>query len=153
MNEPTGDSPKPTADRDAVAMHALPAPFVAALFAALLGGMVPGIYMTLVSAPGNTGSPVYGMILPWTVLPFLLAVAAAWRARFAASGWKLARMAIAAALLGLGVYTYFMLFHPRGVRNIRVFLWLPLWQWLLMARPMTRCAFGAVPAPKPGDGD
>lgn len=60
---------------------ALPGPLVGTLFAACLGGMVPGVYMTLVAAPGLQGSPLYGLLLPWTMLPFLLAVSAAWLAR------------------------------------------------------------------------
>lgn len=135
--------------------HALPPDFVKTLFASLLGGMIPGIYMTLVSAPGNKGSPVYGMVLPWSVLPFLLAIAAAWRGRATASARRLGVMSVLAAVLGLVVYSWFMLFDARGIRNVRVFLWLPLWQWVLMVRPMTRCVFapGAAPADAGGAGE
>ena len=151
MSDPN-EVPPPSADeRAAAALHALPPRFVKTLFASLLGGMVPGIYMTIVSAPGNKGSPVFGILLPWTILPFMLAVASAWRARFADTAGKLAVRAAIAAVLGLVAYTYFMMFHPRGIRNINAFLWLPLWQWLVMVVPMTKCAFGPVPAPKPAD--
>jgi hypothetical protein len=101
--------------------------------------LIPGIYMTLVAAPGYQGSPVYGLLLPWSLLPFILAVAAGWVGRGLDAGRSLRFWAVATALLGLGVYTYYMLFHPRGVRNVQVFLFLPLWQWGLMARSMMRC--------------
>jgi hypothetical protein len=121
------------------AAHQLPPVFVGTLFACLLGGLIPGIYMTLVAAPGHQGSPVYGLLLPWSLLPFILAVAAGWVARGLDEGRSLRFWAVATALLGVGVYTYYMLFHPRGVRNVQVFLFLPLWQWGLMARSMMRC--------------
>lgn len=121
-----------------MAAHQLPPVFVGTLFASLLGGVVPGIYMTLVSAPGHQGSPVYGLLLPWSLLPFILATAAGWVGRNLPEGRLLRFWAVLAAVLGVVVYSYYMLIHPRGVRNVQVFLYLPLWQWLMMARAMMR---------------
>lgn len=133
-----------------IAPRPLPPTYVGTLFGALLGGLVPGIYMTLVSAPGNSGSPVYGLILPWTVVPFLLAVAGGWRARadlpVAAS---IRRMTVLAAVLGAVGYTYLLLLNPLGVRQVSVFLWLPLWQWGLLVRPLMRSLRAVRPAASP----
>lgn len=118
--------------------HALPPAFVGTLFAALLGALVPGIFMTLVSAPGQAGSPIYGLLLPWSMLPFLLAIASGWLSRRLPEANALRIWTIVAAVMGLVAYTYFMLFDPRGVKNIKVFLYLPLWQWLLMSRSLLR---------------
>jgi cytochrome c biogenesis factor len=123
--------------------HALPPAFVGTLFAALLGALVPGIYMTLVSAPGQTGSPVYGLLLPWSMLPFLLAVTSGWLARRLPEAQAVRLWTIIAAVLGLFAYTYYMLLHPRGVRNIQVFLFLPLWQWLMLSRALLRALLAA----------
>ena len=119
----------------------MPAQFVVTLFAALAGGLVPGMYMTVVSAPGNVGSPLFGLLLPWSVLPFAMAVVTAWRARWSPGGNRLKHFTIVAAVLGLGIYSYAILIHPQGVRNIKIFLWLPLWQWLLLAGPIFRATF------------
>jgi hypothetical protein len=78
------------------------------------------------------------LLLPWSLLPFMLAVAAGWVGRTLPEGRLLRFWAVTAAVLGAVVYTYYMLFHPRGVRNVQVFLYLPLWQWLMMARAMMR---------------
>lgn len=117
---------------------ALPGPMVGTLFAACLGGMVPGVYMTLVAAPGLQGSPLHGLLLPWTMLPFLLAVTAAWLSRRLPEAGPLRWHVVGVAIAGAAAYTYFVMFHPRGVKNIHAFLFVPLWQWLLMARPMMR---------------
>jgi len=117
---------------------ALPGPFVGTLFAACLGGMVPGVYMTLVAAPGLQGSPLHGLLLPWTMLPFLLAVSAAWLSRRLPEASPLRWHVVGVAVAGSCAYTYFVMFHPRGVKNIQAFLYIPLWQWLLMARSMVR---------------
>lgn len=117
---------------------ALPGPMVGTLFAACLGGMVPGVYMTLVAAPGLQGSPIHGLLLPWTMLPFLLAVTAAWLARRLPEAGPLRWHVVGVSAAGAAAYTYFVMFHPRGVKNIQAFLFIPLWQWLLMARPMMR---------------
>ena len=117
---------------------ALPGPLVGTLFAACLGGMVPGVYMTLVAAPGLQGSPLHGLLLPWTMLPFLLAVSAAWLARRLPEAGPLRWNVVGVAVAGAAAYTYFVMFHPRGVKNIKAFLYIPLWQWLLMARAMMR---------------
>lgn len=126
----------------------LPPAYVGTLFGALLGGLVPGIYMTLVSAPGNSGSPVYGLILPWTILPFLLSVAAGWRARadLPVAG-SIRNRTVAAAALGAIGYTYLLLVHPNGARQVAVFLWLPLVQWGLLARALARAWRAARPGP------
>ena len=117
---------------------ALPGAMVGTLFAAGLGGMVPGVYMTMVAAPGLQGSPLHGLLLPWTMLPFLLAVSAAWLARRLPEAGPLRWHVVGVAIVGTAAYTYFIMFDPRGVKNIKAFLYIPLWQWLLMARPMMR---------------
>ena len=118
--------------------HALPPVFVGTLFACMLGALIPGIYMTLVAAPGYQGSPIYGLLLPWSLLPFVLATAAAWVGRGLDEARPLRLWAVIAACLGLFAYSYYMLIHPKGVKNLQVFLYLPLWQWLLMARAMMK---------------
>jgi len=123
--------------------HALPGPLVGTLFASMLGAMVPGIYMTLVAAPGLQGSPVYGLMLPWTMLPFLLAVAAAWMSRKLPEARQVRLWCVVAAVVGAVVYSHYMLIDAKGVRNIRVFLYLPLWQWGMMARAMMRAVLAA----------
>ncbi len=142
MSERSDGDPAPESSGDSPAEHALPPQFVVTLFAALLGGLVPGIYMSVVSAPGNVGSPIFGLLLPWSVFPFVLAVVAGWRSRRSPNGNRLKQFTLIGAVLGLGIYTYVILFHPRGVRNFKVFLWLPLWQWLLLAGPILRATFG-----------
>lgn len=134
-----------------IAPRPLPPAYVGTLFGALLGGLVPGIYMTLVSAPGNSGSPVYGLILPWTILPFLLSVAGGWRARadLAVAG-AIQRMTVVAAVVGAAGYTYLLLVHPNGARHVSVFLWLPLCQWGLLVRPLMRSLRAARPGPAAG---
>lgn len=131
-----------------IAPRPLPSAYVGTLFGALLGGLVPGIYMTLVSAPGNSGSPVYGLVLPWTVLPFLLSVAAGWRARadLPVAG-NIRSLTVAAAVVGAIGYTYLLLWHPNGARQVAVFLWLPLVQWGLLARALARARRAARPDP------
>jgi len=132
---------------------ALPGPLVGTLFAACLGGMVPGVYMTLVAAPGLQGSPLYGLLLPWTMLPFLLAVSAAWLARRLPEAGPLRWHVVGVAVAGSVAYTYLVMFHPRGVKNIKAFLYIPLWQWLLMARVMMRAVLAwrrsLAKAPRP----
>jgi hypothetical protein len=126
----------------------IPWPLTLTLMAAALGALVPGILMTLVSAPGHRGSPVYGMLLPWILLPFLLAVAAGWRARHSPAVVGLAGWVVGVALGGIIVYSYGLLVHPQGYRNIVLFLWVPLWQCLLLTRPTLRAfrAGGTVPS-------
>lgn len=142
---------RPVEEAGTAEVHQLPPVFVGTLFASVLGGLVPGIYMTLVAAPGHQGSPVYGLLLPWSLLPFILAVSAGWVGRGMEEGKRLRFWAVVTAVLGVVVYTYYMLFHPRGVRNVQVFLFVPLWQWGLMARSMLRLVLAwrrqAPPAP------
>ena len=114
--------------------HALPTPFVVILFAALAGGVGPGVFMTLTSAPGNRGSPLYGLLLPWTVLPFGLAVAAGWRAREHRLCVPLAVVAAIAAGAGLTAYMYGLIIHPKGAQNTQLFGWIPALQLLVLAR-------------------
>ena len=72
------------------------------------------------------------------MLPFLLAVTAAWLARRLPEAGPLRWHVVGVSFAGAAAYTYFVMFHPRGVKNIQAFLFIPLWQWLLMARPMMR---------------
>lgn len=114
--------------------HALPPRLVAILFAAVAGGVGPGVFMTLTAAPGNRGSPLHGLLLPWTILPFLLAVAAGWRARFQPRADRLAVVTVIAAAAGLGTYLWGLLIHPQGAQNVELFRWVPMVQLLLILR-------------------
>ncbi len=121
--------------------HQLPPDFVFLLCAALAGGLPAGIFTTLISEPGRTGSPIYGLLLPWGILPFFLVLVAGWRGRHAPGVRRLAWFTSAAALLGLLAHGYAFLFLP-GFHDARKwFLVVPLWQWGLIARPSLRCAF------------
>ena len=118
--------------------HALPPRLVAILFAALAGGLGPGVFMTLTAAPGNRGSPLHGLLLPWTILPFLLAVGVGWRARFQPQADRLAIVTVIAAAGGLGTYLYGLLIHPQGAQNVDLFRWVPMIQLLLIVRVAQR---------------
>jgi hypothetical protein len=127
--------------------HQLPPDFVFLICAALAGGLPAGIFTTLISEPGRSGSPIYGLLLPWGILPFFLVLVAGWRGRHAAGVRRLAWFTSAAALLGMLAHGYAFLFLP-GFHDARKwFLFVPLWQWGLIARPALRCAFPPVPTP------
>lgn len=51
--------------------HQLPPDFIFVLCAALAGGLPAGIFTTLISEPGRSGSPIYGLLLPWGFCRFL----------------------------------------------------------------------------------
>lgn len=125
--------------------HAQPPAFVAIVFATLAGGLGPGVFMTITASPGSRGSPLYGLLLPWTILPFLLAIGAGWRARFHSSGKNLAIVTVVAAVAGLAVYLYGLLIHPNGAQNTQLFQWVPAVQLLLILR----LALRAWQAPRP----
>ena len=123
--------------------HQLPPDFVFLLSAALAGGLPAGIFTTLVSEPGR--SPIYGLLLPWGILPFFLVLVAGWRGRRSPHLRRLAWFTSVAAALGLLAHGYAFLFLP-GFHDARKwFLMVPLWQWVLIARPALRCAFGPSP--------
>lgn len=121
--------------------HQLPPGFLLVLVAALAGGLPAGIFTTLASEPGKAGSPVYGLLLPWGVLPFFLVLVAGWRGRFSDRARPLGIATAVAAALGLAAYGYAFLFLPRLADARKWFLFVPLWQWLLIARPALRCAW------------
>jgi hypothetical protein len=121
--------------------HQLPPDFIFVLCAALAGGLPAGIFTTLISEPGRSGSPIYGLLLPWGILPFFIVLVAGWRGRHSPGLRRLAWFTTAASALGLIVHTYAFLFLP-GFHDARKwFLMVPLWQWVLIARPSLRCAF------------
>jgi hypothetical protein len=133
------------------AEHQLPPGFVLVLFAALAGGLPAGIFTTLASEPGRPGSPIYGLLLPWGILPFFLVIVAGWRGRFSDRTRALGVATSVAAVLGLLAYGYAFLFLPRLADARKWFLFVPLWQWLLVARPALRCALAQKTPPPPGD--
>lgn len=147
-NDPEPGSIGPgAADGDRAPEHQLPPDFVFLLCAALAGGLPAGIFTTLISEPGRSGSPIYGLLLPWGILPFFLVLVSGWRGRHSSGLRRLAWFTSAASLMGLLVYGYAFLFLP-GFRDARKwFLMVPLWQWVLVARPALRCAFPPVPRP------
>lgn len=116
----------------------LPTPFVVTLFAAILGALLPGVFMTLAASVRGGGSPLYGLLLPWTAVPFLLAVASAWKCRRAPACRVVAIWTVIAALLGAALYGYGFLFHKGDLPAARMFLWIPLWQCLLLTRATLR---------------
>lgn len=126
--------------------HALPPAMVAILFAALAGGVGPGVFLTLTGAPGSRGSPLHGLLLPWTVVPFFLAVGVGWRARSTPQARTLATVTVVAATAGLMVYLYGLLIHPNGAQNIGLFKWVPAVQLLLMVRIALRTWQAGTPA-------
>jgi hypothetical protein len=134
------------------AEHQLPPGFVLVLFAALAGGLPAGIFTTLASEPGRPGSPIYGLLLPWGILPFFLVIVAGWRGRLSDRTRTLGIATSVAAALGLLAYGYAFLFLPRLADARKWFLLVPLWQWLLVARPALRCALAAKSAGAPVDG-
>lgn len=133
------------------AEHQLPPGFVLVLFAALAGGLPAGIFTTLASEPGRPGSPIYGLLLPWGILPFFLVIVAGWRGRFSDRARTLGVATSIAAVLGLLAYGYAFLFLPRLADARKWFLFVPLWQWLLIARPALRCALAPKTAAAPVD--
>ena len=121
--------------------HQLPPDFIFVLCAALAGGLPAGIFTTLISEPGRSGSPIYGLLLPWGILPFFLVLVAGWQGRNSPDLRRLAWCKSAASLLGLLAHGY-AFFFLAGFHNARKwFLIVPLWQWALIARPALRCAF------------
>ena len=123
--------------------HQLPPDFIFVLCAALAGGLPAGIFTTLISEPGRSGSPIYGLLLPWGILPFFLVLVAGWQRRNSPDLRRLAWFTSAASVLGLLVHGYAFFFLP-GFNDARKwFLIVPLWQWVLIARPALRCAFHA----------
>lgn len=126
--------------------HALPPAMVAILFAALAGGVGPGVFLTLTGAPGSRGSPLHGLLLPWTIIPFFLAVGVGWRSRFTAQARTLAIVTVIAATAGLAVYLYGLLIHPDGAQNIQLFQWVPAVQLLLLVRITLRTWQAGTPA-------
>lgn len=121
--------------------HQLPAGFLLVLVAALAGGLPAGIFTTLATEPGKAGSPIYGLLLPWDVLPFFIAIVAGWRGRLSDRARGLGIATALAAALGLVAYGYAFLFLPRLADARKWFLFVPLWQWLLIARPALRCVW------------
>jgi len=123
--------------------HQLPPDFIFVLCAALAGGLPAGIFTTLISEPGRSGSPIYGLLLPWGILPFFLVLVAGWQGRNSPDLRRLAWFTSAASVLGLLAHYYAFFFLP-GFNDARKwFLIVPLWQWVLIARPALRCAFHA----------
>lgn len=118
--------------------HALPPALVVILFATLAGGLGPGVFMTLTGGPGSRGTPLHGLLLPWTILPFLVAVGVGWKARFHPSAKTLAIVTSIAAAGGLSVYLYGLLIHPAGAENTQLFKWVPAVQLLLIVRVALR---------------
>jgi hypothetical protein len=76
-------------------------------------------------------------------LPFFLVLVAGWQGRNSPGLRRLAWFTSAASVLGLLVHGYAFFFLP-GFNDARKwFLIVPLWQWVLIARPALRCAFHA----------
>jgi hypothetical protein len=86
--------------------HQLPPDFIFVLCAALAGGLPAGIFTTLISEPGRSGSPIYGLLLPWGILPFFLVLVAGWQGRNSPGLRRLAWFTSAASVLGLLVHGY-----------------------------------------------
>lgn len=121
--------------------HQLPPDFIFLLCGSLAGGLPAGIFTTLISEPGRSGSPIYGLLLPWGILPFFLALVAGWRGRRSPALRRLAWFTSSASVVGLLAHGYAFLFLP-GFHDARKwFLMVPMWQWVLIARPALRCAF------------
>jgi hypothetical protein len=135
------------------AEHQLPPGFVLVLCAALGGGLPAGIFTTLATEPGRPGSPVYGLLLPWGILPFFLVIVSGWRGRMSTEVRRLGLYTLVAAVLGLLAYGYAFLFLPRIADARKWFLFVPLWQWALIARPALRCALQRSPSPAAREGD
>ena len=125
--------------------HALPPNFVIILFAALAGGLGPGIFMTLIGTPGTRSSPIFGLLLPWTVAPFLLAVRAGWSARKQPISRILAVLTTLAASGGFMTYLYGLLLDPNGAQNTQLFFWVPTVQLLMILRVAVRAFRDAKP--------
>lgn len=117
---------------DEIPSGTLPTMTVVTLFACALGALIPGVLMTLVVSPGNAGSPLYGLLLPWLVVPYALAGAAGWMARRTPLALSVAAWTVGVALLGVSVFIYGLLWDPKGNRNVTLFLWVPLWQCILL---------------------
>jgi len=146
MTEPESPTAGQTsADPERPPEHQLPPDFVFLLCAALAGGLPAGIFTTLVSEPGRSGSPIYGLLLPWGILPFFLVLVAGWRGRLSPHLRRLAWFTSAAASLGVLAHGYTFLFLPGFHDARKSFLMVPLWQWVLIARPALRCAFAPSP--------
>ena len=128
--------------------HQLPAGFVFVLVAALGGALPAGLFTTLATEPGRAGSPIYGLLLPWGILPFLLVIVAGWRGRQSSLIRHLGIATLLAALAGLMAYSYAFLFLSKLPDMRRWFLLVPLWQWAVIALPAIRCARIASDSPK-----
>jgi hypothetical protein len=119
--------------------HAVPRHFLMVLCGAVFGALPAGVCMTLVSEPGRQGSPIYGLLLPWSILPFIVTLVAGWRGRFSQHVHKLAWMTLVAAILGAALQFYAFVFVPRVADARKWFLFVPLWQWAMIAGPALRC--------------
>ncbi|HTI71606.1 MAG TPA: hypothetical protein VMF06_16650 [Candidatus Limnocylindria bacterium] len=120
------------------AAHQLPPAFVQAIFGCAVGALPVGLAITLVAAPGNQGSAVYGLLLPWSISPFILAITMAWKGRFLPHAALLGRRILFVGFLGAAIYGYAFLFARGPVDDRKWFAFVPLWQWLLLARPLTK---------------
>lgn len=128
--------------------HQLPPGFVFVLCAALGGGLPAGIFTTLVSEPGvqaGRGNPIYGLLLPWGILPFFVVLVAGWRGRFSTAVRRLGVFTTVAAVFGLLAYSYAFFILPKMDDARRWFLFVPLWQWALIAMPAMRCLLAPPP--------
>jgi len=144
-NRYRGDMGVPTPPENA---HAVPPVLVAILFATMAGSLGPGAIITLTSGPGNHGSPLNGLLLPWSIAPFFVAVTAGWRARYHPRCRNLAIATVVAAAGGTIAYLYGLLLHPDGAQNIQLFKWVPAVQLLLILRLALR-AWQSVPPQDP----
>ncbi|HEX7653876.1 MAG TPA: hypothetical protein VF607_10235 [Verrucomicrobiae bacterium] len=132
------------AREEEAARHQLPPALVMAIFGAVLGALPAGLSISFAAAPGNQGSAVYGLLLPWSVLPFLAGLVVAWRARFTPWVPVLGRRILIAAGLGVLAYGYAFLFAQGPVNDRKWFAFVPLWQWAALARPMAQALMASM---------
>lgn len=125
-------------DSGGVESHRLPTPLVVAIFGALLGALPAGVGISAAAAPGNAGSAIYGLLLPWSILPFAAALVVAWRCRHSPHITSLGRRLVLAGALGAMAYGYAFLFAAGKVDDRKWFAYVPLWQWMTLALPLLK---------------
>ena len=125
-------------DTEEVERNRLPPALVVAIFGALLGALPAGVSISSAAAPGNAGSAIYGLLLPWSILPFAAALVISWRGRSSPYISGLARRILIAGALGIVAYGYAFLFAAGKIDDRKWFALVPVWQWTILALPLVK---------------
>ncbi len=128
----------PETDEGEARSHQLPGALVQTLFSAVLGALPAGLGITFATEPGTHGAAIFGILVPWSAGPFIGSAAMAWWRRSSTSAKSLANRTTLTAILGACAYGYAFLGSGGVADARRWFTYVPIWQWLLLAIPLTK---------------